>query len=178
MYCTWSHRNLLPPALRDRFRDLDQFLKELLSSAESRVVIVAPYLSPAGLDAIRGPLAVAADRGAWLRLVTGDLQDPDGWNRRALRALVEGPGGDRIRGRLRVLTGSAEMPALLHAKFAVVDRHRGYLGSANLSWSAMEANFEVGTALASRQAEALDGLVAYLESQSFLVEATRMALGD
>lgn len=177
LYCTWPYRELLPPGLRSRFRDLDHFIRDLLSSASSSLVIVAPYLSPAGMVGLRAPLAVSAQRGAWIRLVTGELSDPDSWNRRALHALVEGVEGEIIRARLRVLTGSSAFPMLLHAKVIIVDRARGYLGSANLSRSAMETNLEVGIALHQVQADALDGLVSFLEAQQLLEECTELALG-
>jgi hypothetical protein len=49
LYCTWSHRSSLSTLLKDQFSDLDYFLTELIASAESRLVMVAPYLSPVGM---------------------------------------------------------------------------------------------------------------------------------
>lgn len=176
VYCTWLHRALLPPALHDRFRDLDHFVRDLASSATSRLVIVAPYLSPAGMNGLRDAMVVSAQRGAWIRLITDDLEDPEGWNRRALRTLFEGEGGMIVRKRIRILTKTQALPVLFHAKIVVVDQSRGYLGSANLSLSAMEKNFEVGLALAPNQAEALDGLVSFFESQGLLEDRTALVL--
>lgn len=168
---------MLPPDLRGRFRDLDQFLRDLVSSATERLVIVSPYLGPAGMAMLRGPMAVSAERGAWIRLVTGDLADVEGANRQALAVLIQGGEGRLMRRRLRVLTSSTQFPVLLHAKIVVADGRRGYLGSANLSGRALDENFEVGTALAANQAKALDGLVAYLEAQGLLVDRTDVVFG-
>jgi phosphatidylserine/phosphatidylglycerophosphate/cardiolipin synthase-like enzyme len=177
VYCTWSHRDLLPPTLRGRFRDLDHFLRELLASAHSRLVIVAPYLSPAGLGSLRGAMAASAQRGAWIRVITGELEDPDSWNRRALRELVTGHEGDIVRKRMRVLTGSQGFRVLLHAKIIVADGDRGYMGSANLSWSALEENLELGLSLSASQAGAVEGLISSLESRGLLEDRTDLVVG-
>jgi phosphatidylserine/phosphatidylglycerophosphate/cardiolipin synthase-like enzyme len=129
------------------------------------------------MAALRGAIAVSARQGAWIRLVTGDLANPEGMNRQALGVLVNGVEGGLIRQRIRVLTASAKFPALLHAKIVVADGERGYLGSANISGRALDENFEVGTALVKDQARALDGLVAYLEAQGLLIDRTEAVFG-
>lgn len=151
IYCTWSYREALPPATRDQFRDLDQFLRQLCSSATVQLFMVAPYLSIAGIEALRSSIAVSAQKGAWIRLLTSNLEENNGANQRALNALVEGDEGALIRNRLRILTATAKLPALIHAKIILVDHKRGYLGSANFSQSALDRNFELGVALSPNQ---------------------------
>lgn len=169
-YCTWSHRSNLPPALRERLGDLDQLLRDLILSARTSVLIVAPYLSPAGMRALKNSLGVAAQNGAAVRLVTGDLDADEEQNRKAVRELISGDVGQLIAGRLRVLTAAESMPVLLHAKLIVIDGSRGYLGSANLSWRGMESNFEIGVSLGERQAESLEDLISYFDARSMLTE--------
>jgi phosphatidylserine/phosphatidylglycerophosphate/cardiolipin synthase-like enzyme len=176
VYCTWSYRNLLPPTLRTRFRNLDHFVRELIASAKFRLVIVVPYLSPAGVSSLRSAMAVAVQNGAWIRILTGELNDTEGWNRRALRDLVEGVEGALIRNRIRILTGTQALPILFHAKLIIADGERGYLGSANLTGSGLSKNFEVGTALGMSQAEALDTLVSFFEAQGLIEDCTELAL--
>jgi phosphatidylserine/phosphatidylglycerophosphate/cardiolipin synthase-like enzyme len=115
-------------------------------------------------------LGVAAQNGASIRLVTGDLDAGEARNRKAIRELTSGEIGGLITHGLRVLIASESLPVLLHSKLVVVDRCRGYIGSANLSWHAMESNFEIGVSLSASQAETLDGLVDYLEARSMLTE--------
>jgi len=117
-------------------------------------------------------MAVSAQRGAWIRLLTSDLDNPDALNRRALRSLVDGEEGMLIRKRTRVLTCSGASPVLFHVKIVVADRSRGYLGSANLSWRGLEGNFEIGMALSVAQAEALDDLISFFEAQHLLEDRT------
>lgn len=172
IYCTWSHRESLPPALKSRFRDLDHFLREIIASATSRLLIAAPYLSPAGMAALQPSIATAAQQGAWIRLITGDLEDANGWNRRAIRSLLNGAEGEIIRRRFRVLAARGETPVLLHAKVIVADGTRAYLGSANISLGALERNLELGVALEPAQAQTLEQLVSFLEGQGLLSERT------
>lgn len=172
LYCTWSHRETLPPGLRTRFRDLDHFLRELIASATSSLLIAAPYLSPAGMKALQPSIATAAQQGAWIRLVTGGLDDPSGWNCRAIRSLMSGEEGKIVRRRFRVLAARGETPVLLHAKVIVADGARAYLGSANISLGALEKNLELGVALEAAQAETLEQLVSFLEAQGLLVDRT------
>ena len=173
LYCTWQHRTLLPQSLRSKFRDLDELIRDLVASATSRLIIVSPYLSPAGMSALKSGIAISATKGAWIRIVTTGLERPEGLNRQAINVLMQGIEGDAIKKRTRLLTGSEqETLSFLHAKVIVADGARGYLGSANLSRGGLENNFEVGTALTNQQAQALDELVAFFEAENFLVDQT------
>lgn len=175
VYCTWSYRQSLPPSLRSKFQDLDHFVRTLCSSAKTHLLLVAPYLSPAGLSALRGPIAVSVVRGAWVRLLTGNLERPNGLNRRALRALVSGDDGAIVSNRLRILTGTETLPALIHAKIILSDQ-KGYLGSANFSQGGMDSNFELGVALSKAQVVGLERLLAFFEAQGSIIDCTDMIL--
>lgn len=170
LYCTWSYRKSLPPALRGTFLELDHFVRTLCSSAKSELILVAPYLSSAGLESLRAPIARSAQQGAWVRLVTDDLDRRNGPNQKALRTLLSGDDGAIIKTRLRVLTATEKLPALIHAKIILADHKQGYLGSANLSQSAMDRNFELGVALVPAQVRSLYALLAILESRGLVAE--------
>jgi cardiolipin synthase A/B len=135
-------------------------------------VIVAPYLSPAGMTALRTAIATAAHKGAWIRLVTSEMETSNGRNRRAIRALLDGADGAIIRRRLRVLAPGQDVPILLHAKVIVADGTRGYLGSANISLGALEKNLELGVALNPSQADSIGRLVSFYEAQGLLADHT------
>lgn len=168
--CTWTHRGLLPPSLKDQFGDLDQLIRETIISAKSRLLVVAPYVSAAGMNLLRESLAVAVANGAWIRVLTGDLDANGALNRKALETLFRGDGGARLRERVRVLVCSDRLPVLFHAKLVIADAERGYIGSANVSASAMGENFEIGCALGAKQAESMDKLVDFLEAKGFVVD--------
>ena len=81
-------------------------------------------------------------------MVTGDLKDLNSYNWQSVSVLLDGPEGEVIRPRLRILAVSESLTEMVHAKCVVVDGKRGYLGSANLSVSGLERNFELGVTLA------------------------------
>lgn len=172
VFCTWTHRTGLSPSLRGKFGDLDQLIRQLVSSARTTLTVAAPYLSPAGMRGLKNAIGVAVQHGAAIRLVTSDLDGEGQRNRHAVRELVAGADGNRIRCRLRVLSATEALPSLLHAKVVIADRERGYLGSANFSWRGMESNLEIGVPLDRQQAEAVDDMISYLEAKSLLHEVS------
>lgn len=121
---------------------------------------------------LRSAIAVSAQRGAWVLLVTSGLDENEGLNRNAVSILLEGSDGTLIRNRLRVLKSTKSLSGLFHAKFVLVDRQRGYLGSANLSVNGLERNLELGTSLSADEARTLDDLVTYLEATGELEDCT------
>ena len=170
--CTWSHRGVLPPGLKDKFGDLDQFMRDVVGSANSRLLIVAPYISPGGLNLLRDSMLLAIRNGAWIRILTGDLESNNRLNRRAFEALFRGEQGQLLRDRSRILICTERLPVLFHAKIIIADAQRGYMGSANVSVNAMDNNFEIGCALNPAQAEHLDKLVDFLEAKGFISDCT------
>lgn len=172
IYCTWAHRKALPRELNRKFKDLDFFIRDLISSSKKSVLIIAPYLTAEGINLIKDSLYVAADRRAWIRIVTGDVERKKSRNRRALRELADGTKGNLILSRLRILQGTKELSILLHSKIIIIDSRRGYLGSANISFSAFEKNFEVGVELAVEQSYSIETLISYWESCGLLQDST------
>lgn len=172
IYCTWGHRKFLPKELSRRFKDLDHFLKQLLSSAKDSILIIAPYLTTEGINLIKNSLSLSAERGAWIKIVTGNIEKESDQNRQALKKLIKGDGANAIRSRLRLLIGSKSLAILLHSKIVIIDSKYGYLGSANITFHAFEKNFEVGVALSTEQSISIDSLVSFWESTGLLVDST------
>ena len=170
VFCTWTYRSGLPPALRDQVADLDQLLRDLSLSARISILLVSPYLGAAGLRGMKGALAVAAEAGAWITVITAPLDDNEMRNRRAIHELQDGEDGGLIARRLRVLVPAPTFEQLIHAKLVVVDRQRGYIGSANLSWHGMESNLELGVCFEPNQAAAVAAIFEHLEASGKLVE--------
>lgn len=173
LFCTWTYRAALPPALRDQVADLDQLLRDLSLSARVSLLLVSPYLSAAGLRAMKGAVAMAARAGAWVTVVTTPLDGSEMRNRQAIEAFTDGEEGSFIDRRLRVLVPAPTFDELIHSKLVVADRQRGYIGSANFSWHGMESNLELGVCLQPGQAAAIAGIFEHLEASGKLVEAPR-----
>ena len=115
---------------------------------------------------------MSADRGAWIKIVTGNIGRESDQNKLAIRKLVEGEKGKVIRSRLRILIGNESPSILFHSKMIVVDSKSGYLGSANITFHAFERNFEVGVALSVDQSSSIEFLVAFWESSGMLLDST------
>jgi phosphatidylserine/phosphatidylglycerophosphate/cardiolipin synthase-like enzyme len=76
-------------------------------------------------------------------------------------------------GAVRALWWTGGHPSLMHAKFVVADRSRGYFGSANLTSLGLGEHLETGVALEPQQSEALLGLLSALESSGMFTEVMR-----
>jgi len=172
IFCTWGHRRILPKELARKFKDLDHFLKQLLSSANDSILIIAPYLSVEGIKLIKDSIFMSAERGAWIKIVTSAVENESDQNRKALNELGSGDKGRIIRSRLRVLIGSEKLSILLHSKIITIDSQSGYLGSANITFHAFEKNFEVGVLLSADQSASIEGLVSFWESSGLLTDVS------
>ncbi len=176
LYCTWVHRRVLPESIGRKFGDLDHFVKQLLANAQDSILIIAPYLTPDGIDLVKDSIFMSVRGGAWVRIVIGDIEDKTNYNKHAIQKLIRGDRGCVIKEKLRVLRGSKDLSILLHSKIIIVDSKSGYLGSANISFSAFEKNFEVGVELSADQATSMNSLVAYWESTGLLEDCTSTIL--
>ncbi len=174
IYCTWAHRKALPKELNRKFKDLDHFIRQLLSTSQKSILIIAPYMTPEGIRLIKDSIFISAERGTWTRIVTGDFEKDTSYNRQALLELVNGEKGNVIQSRLRILQGIEGLSILLHSKIIIIDSKTGYLGSANISFSAFEKNFEVGVKLSADQAASFESLVSFWESSGLLKDVTEL----
>lgn len=170
LFCTWTYRAALPPSLRDQVADLDQLLRDLTLGARVSLLLVSPYVSAAGLRAMKGAVAMAATAGAWVTVITAPLDENEMRNRLAIAEFIDGEDGRLIERRLRVLVPAPTFDQLIHSKLVVADRQRGYIGSANFSWHGMESNLELGVCLEPTQAAAIAGIFEHLEASGKLVQ--------
>jgi phosphatidylserine/phosphatidylglycerophosphate/cardiolipin synthase-like enzyme len=168
LYCGSAYRPQLSARLRGRFGDLDAHLRDLMAGAQSRLVILMPYLSRRGVESVRSAIAASAQRGAAIKVVCDPTLDE--FVADAMVALMEGAEGALIRGRSRVLRPRCETVGFAHAKLVLADGARGYLGSANLSQRGLSVNFELGIALARQEAADFEALIEAMESRGDLVQ--------
>lgn len=168
IYATSLPSDDLPSQLRSMFGDLDQLCTDLLCSARIRVTLVSPFWSPQGTALLASSLAVAAERGALIRLVADNETSSDALST-SIASIRASELGAVILPRLRVLKTREAFP-FIHAKLILVDGSRGYLGSANLTTGGLRRNFELGVRLDSSQTEALEQMIAVFQSKGMLVD--------
>ena len=169
----------MPALFRDRMHDLDTYIREVISSATEDLLIITPYLSPAGIESLKKSLFIAADKGVWIRLLTSNLDSDMAMNSDAVNDLLSDPGASSLRSRFRILSTPPDNATLFHSKAIIADRARGYLGSANISQSAFENNFELGVSLTPFQARTIEDIISYMETTGTIVDfSTRFISQD
>ena len=178
LYCPHIYKSLIPKNLSNYFRDQDFYIKNLISSAEESVLIVAPFLTVDGIKILKNVLLKSIKQGSLLKIVTSNIASWKENNIEAFMELVSGNSGNSIKEKLRILIGSKQLSELLHSKIIVVDSKTGYLGSANITYSAFEKNFEIGVKLSSSQASVITDLFLYWESTGMLVDQTNNLLNN
>lgn len=127
-----------------RFTPLLLALRQLIKRAESRLVLVTPFLNPQAVEKVAGPLSERVRDGVAVDIVTRALttDEPNRSNRRFLEQLLE---HEMPRGDIRVFeyiddsTGTT-----LHTKLLARDGVECYLGSANITHYGLADNLEIG----------------------------------
>jgi cardiolipin synthase len=143
---------MLDPSIRS----IDSAVQELICEAKDEILIVAYVLTGAAsgiIDRLRG----SAERGVRITVLIDSLERQEGAVIEKLKLLARHP-------NVQVLSFSDPRGGHLHAKAIVADRRRAVIGSANLSWGGMVANYEVGVLIegetAWKLAKVIDRLVA------------------
>jgi phosphatidylserine/phosphatidylglycerophosphate/cardiolipin synthase-like enzyme len=127
-------------------------LRDVVRSAEHTLTIAAPYLEARGVGLLEEALVTALQRGVSVVFLAHDVADLSSMASNALRSLQSE--ARRQPGRLAVYTTAPE-GVLLHLKIAVADRHRGLVGSANLTGKGLGSNVEVGARVSGHEAAEL-----------------------
>lgn len=167
---SWPH--LLPPLRSARWRSSRMAIIDLLDVAETRVTMLFPFVDSEGTAEIRSALERSLRRGVAVTLVTRYLDDPQSPNSRLVHDLRSVPGvTERLLRTLQLVVGAEieQRREILHAKVVVVDGgRRGYIGSANLTGTAMDDSLEIGVIVGGLAAATLglllDEIVAVTES--------------
>lgn len=141
------------PALR-----LDLLVADVIRMATTSLHIGGPYWNAAGFALLDPVVLPALERGVevdlWLHTSEGDhVSAPLDWAARLAQA-----------GVVRTHWYQSDGLSLMHAKFIVADRARGYLGSANLTSLGMSAHVEMGTELTAKQSTQLIDFLELLDA--------------
>lgn len=147
---------LVQPAQR-----LDLLVNDVIARADKTLHIGGPFWNEGGWDLLRPVVLPALEHRRVT--VTFYLHRHEIGNLDVVTSmLVEA----RAHGDVRALWWTGKKPSLMHAKFVIADRGRGYFGSANLTSLGLEEHLEVGVALESAQSKALLELLDALEASA------------
>ncbi|MEV4580271.1 phospholipase D-like domain-containing protein [Nonomuraea jabiensis] len=152
---------LVPPSRR-----LDLLVEDVIACSSQELHIGGPFWNETGCALLGEILAPAVElRGVSVSFYTSGLGD----NRRSLLDLVK---RCAELGDARLFRWTGGRPSLMHAKFVISDRSRGYFGSANLTSLGLATHFEIGLELDANQAAALTSLCDALRSACHFVPAS------
>ena len=124
----------------------------LIKGAKDEIQVLAYILTPQASAFIAG-LERAAARGVKITLIVNDLASLDEDIKRRLLELSS------AFPHVRVVDFGGATGARLHAKAVVVDRSKAVVGSANLSYGGMVANYEIGALIEGEEAWNLGELI-------------------
>lgn len=129
---------------------LDLFVADVIRDAKESVHLGGPFWNREGLDLVRAVLEPAIRiRQVECNLFVHSMgPNQDGMISAFVSKL---PVSDRVR----TWWYHGNRGSLMHAKFVIADRARGYLGTANLTSYGLEQHMEVGVGLSETQAEDL-----------------------
>ena len=147
-------RSLVRPAQR-----LDLLVNDVIARANGTLHIGGPFWNEDGWALLR-PVILPALEHRDVK-ATFYLHPKESGHLAIVNAMLSEA---RCHGDVRALWWCGGHPSLMHAKFVVADRGRGYFGSANLTSLGMGEHLEVGVALEPTQSVALLSLLEALEA--------------
>jgi hypothetical protein len=146
---------------RDR---IDLYVSEVIRQSNTELRIGSRFWNKAGIEYLQPVLEPAI-------LVRGveTTVYAHGDNRAETNQLFQLLAGEDPP-NLTVLWYSGPPNSLMHAKFVVADRSRGYLGTANLTSLGMQRHIEIGVELSTQQASQLVGFLDQLTEEGAFAE--------
>jgi len=153
----------LPPLRSARWRSSRIAIIDLLDSAKSTATMLFPFVDRTGVDEVSAAIQRALERGVAVTLLTRYLRDPQSPNAHLMQRIrfLGEPASRLFRPlQLAVRSDKEQSREVLHAKVMAVDGgERGYVGSANLTGTAMDESLEVGVLVGGHTAGALGALL-------------------
>jgi phosphatidylserine/phosphatidylglycerophosphate/cardiolipin synthase-like enzyme len=128
-------------------RHTGETLVAIIAGAQRTVRLYAPYVDAGGLAALRSSIAAAGGRG--VRVTLAHLEGSD--RERAVAEFLADLAPLQIG--VVVIPRSEIFP---HLKLVSVDGHIAYVGSANLTWTGITANLEMGTLVEGEGVRSID----------------------
>lgn len=165
----WALVATLPPELRSLLdpppvRQTGGVLLELIDSALTEIQLAIPFVDDAAVEYLLSALLSAGRRGAAATITTSTTN-----GRRFSELGVRWPRG--ASAGLKVIEVATHLSPLgSHAKALVVDRARGYVGSANLTSAGLGRNIEIGVELTGPDVVDLSRILSALERLGTMVE--------
>lgn len=145
---------------------LDLLVADIIRMSTSELHIGSGFWNEQGIDLILDVLVPAVrSRGVRAKLYAQDDSE------RQLERLRSEAVDLLDSTSLQVLFYQGPPNSLMHAKFVVADRERGYLGTANLTSLGFRHHIEVGVELTAIQADQLVGFIDHLAERGMFLDS-------
>jgi phosphatidylserine/phosphatidylglycerophosphate/cardiolipin synthase-like enzyme len=150
----------------------------LITQSRENLVFLAPFYSAQGLEKISETLLplLKNQKDIKIEFFCNDLDNFNKRNRAAfehLNSIVNREYG-QIPYRIFMPNRATQNyeNILIHAKFIISDNRTGYLGSANISKSALESQLELGVRISQNQSELINKILDKLISEKYFIDVT------
>lgn len=119
-------------------RGFESVIEEIIFSAESEILIVSYIITSSALHVL-GLMEKALHRGVKIMMVINNIHDLDPDVRNRLFSMKR-----KFPGTFNLINFRDFADRDIHAKVIIADRKKAVIGSANLSWGGIRANYEIG----------------------------------
>ncbi|WJQ13249.1 phospholipase D family protein [Geobacillus stearothermophilus] len=146
----------IPNEISENFNYLLSWLRELILTANERIIFLAPYFSESGIRQLLINInsVTSIKQNLKIEFIVSDMEDT--LNKKAFEYLINNIRLDNNNCvKIYEPVDKHNNKLWFHAKLLLVDRKKGYLGSANYSERALSSQFELGVPLIEKQANAL-----------------------
>ncbi|MCJ1909966.1 phospholipase D-like domain-containing protein [Planococcus ruber] len=153
----FQFKNHLSLDLRNDFSDLTTHLKNIISTAQKKIIFCAPYFSIAGLEILLPSIKVSLNKNPDLTIIFIIESEANESNKIFLNEIEKRL--EKNSYEIYIPVDKIDEGLMLHSKFLLADNKKGYLGSANFSERALRQQFEVGIKLSVSESKSLAKLV-------------------
>ena len=122
--------------LGSKFRAIGPVIEEIIASAQKEIIIVS-YVMTGSINDLLAHLENALKRNIKIKMILNNLDEKD----IRLNEWIQNAKSNYTNFSYKIVS---DENIKLHAKVIIVDRIRAVIGSANLTWSGMTTNYEVG----------------------------------
>ncbi|WP_260440558.1 phospholipase D family protein [Parageobacillus thermoglucosidasius] len=159
----------IPNEISKNFNYLLSWLRELILTANERIIFLAPYFSESGIRQLLVNInsVTSIKQNLKIEFIVSDMEDT--LNKKAFEYLINNIRLDNNNCvKIYEPVDKHNNKLWFHAKLLLVDRKKGYLGSANYSERALSSQFELGVPLIEKQANALVTLIDFWIKNCYL----------
>lgn len=127
-----------PELTRKEIRGFESVVEEVIASAESEIWVASYIITSSALQVL-GLMRKALQRGVKITMIINNIHELEPDVRNCLSSMKQ-----EFTGIFHLVSFRDFTDRNIHAKVLIADRKKAVVGSANLSWGGIRANYEIG----------------------------------